>query len=210
MQPLIIGLAGGSGSGKTTVAHTIMERVGGERIAFIQHDAYYRELRDQPFEMRTQVNYDHPDSLETDLLIRHLSELRAGRAIQVPIYDFEQYTRTDRSHRVEPHPVIMVEGILIFVDPVLRSMFDIKIYVDAPSDLRLIRRMQRDMTERQRTPESVIRQYLETVRPMHIEFVEPTKRYADLIVPEGGFNTVAVDVIVARVRAMLETEGAKV
>lgn len=207
MQPLIIGLAGGSGSGKTTVAHTIMERVGGERIAFIQHDAYYRALSDQPFEMRTRTNFDHPDSLETDLLVRHLSELRAGRAVRVPIYDFEQYTRTDRTHCIEPRPVIMVEGILIFVDPALRTMFDIKIYVDAPSDLRLIRRMQRDMTERQRTPESVIRQYLETVRPMHIEFVEPSKRYADLIVPEGGFNSVAVDVIVARVRAMLESQG---
>lgn len=209
MQPLIIGLAGGSGSGKTTVAHTIMERVGRDRIAFIQHDAYYRAESDKPLPVRARLNYDHPDSLETELLIRHLHELRAGRGIEVPIYDFEQYTRTGQTLRVEPHPVILIEGILIFVDPVLRSLFDIKIYVDAPPDLRFIRRLQRDVTERERSPESVIRQYLETVRPMHIEFVEPTKRYADLIVPEGGFNTVAVDVIVARIRAILENERVK-
>lgn len=206
MPPLIIGLAGGSGSGKTTVAHTIMERVGGDRIAFVQHDAYYRDQSEMPLEQRTLVNYDHPDALETALLIRHLHDLRAGRTIQLPVYDFAQFTRTPQTTRIEPRPVILVEGILIYVDPALRSLFDIKIYVDAPSDLRFIRRLQRDMTERQRTPESVIRQYLETVRPMHIEFVEPTKRFADLIVPEGGFNVVAVDVIVARVRAMIETK----
>lgn len=204
MSPLIIGLGGGSGSGKTTVAHTIMERVGGDRIAFVQHDAYYRDQSDMPLAERLLVNYDHPDALETELLVRHLSELRAGRAIQLPVYDFAQFTRTGQTTRLEPRPVILVEGILIYVDPALRALFDIKIYVDAPADLRFIRRLQRDLTERQRTPESVIRQYLETVRPMHIEFVEPTKRFADLILPEGGFNVVAVDVIVARVRAMLE------
>lgn len=206
MQPLAIGLAGGSGSGKTTVAHTIMERVGRDRIAFIQHDAYYRDQSNIPLEERAQVNYDHPNSLETDLLVRHLNELKAGRAVDIPVYDFAQFTRTDRTVRVAPRPVILVEGILIFVDPTLRSLFDIKIYVDAPPDLRFIRRLQRDVTERQRTPESVIRQYLETVRPMHIEFVEPTKRFADLIVPEGGFNTVAVDIIIARIRALLEAD----
>lgn len=206
MQPLVIGLAGGSGSGKTTIAHTIIERVGRDRIAYVQHDAYYRDQSDVPIELRAQVNYDHPDSLETSLLVAHLHELRAGRDIHVPVYDFAQFTRTQETLRIAARPVILVEGILIFVEAALRSLIDIKIYVDAPADLRFIRRLQRDLTERQRTPESVIRQYLETVRPMHIEFVEPTKRFADLILPEGGFNTVGVDVIVARVRAMLETK----
>ncbi len=207
MQPLVIGLAGGSGSGKTTIARTIMERVGRDRIAFVQHDAYYCDQSDVPFENRLQVNYDHPNSLETSLLVKHLRALRAGRAVEIPVYDFAQFTGTGETTRLEARPVILVEGILLFVEAALRSLFDIKIYVDAPADLRFIRRLQRDLTERQRTPESVIRQYLETVRPMHIEFVEPTKRYADLILPEGGFNTVGVDVIVARVRAMIEAKG---
>lgn len=206
MKPLVIGLAGGSGAGKTTIAHTIIERVGAERIAFIQHDAYYRDQSDIPFSARLLVNYDHPDSLETELLVRHLLALKEGRQVEIPVYDFAQFTRTGQTTCVEPRPVILVEGILIFVDPKLRTLFDVKIYVDAASDLRFIRRLQRDLTERQRSPDAVIRQYLETVRPMHIEFVEPSKRYADLILPEGGFNTVGVDVIVARVRAMIENK----
>lgn len=207
MQALVIGIAGGTGSGKTTVAHTIMERVGRDRIAYIQHDAYYRDQSEMPMQVRAQVNYDHPDSLETSLLVKHLHELRAGRSIEMPLYDFALFTRTGENFRVEPRPVILLEGILLFVDPSLRELINIKIYVDAAADLRFIRRLQRDLTERQRTPESVIRQYLETVRPMHIEFVEPTKRFADLILPEGGFNLVAIDVIVARVRAMIEAKG---
>lgn len=207
MQPLVIGIAGGSGSGKTTLAHTIIERVGRERITSIQHDAYYRDQSNMPLAQRLQVNYDHPDSLETSLLVKHLHELRAGRAIDIPIYDFSEFTRTGDCVRVQARPVILLEGILLFVDAALRSLIDIKIYVDAPADLRFIRRLQRDITERQRTPESVIRQYLETVRPMHLEFVEPSKRFADLIMPEGGFNPVGVDVIVARVRAMLEIKN---
>lgn len=207
MQPLIIGIAGGSGSGKTTVAHTIIERVGGDRLAFIQHDAYYRAQNEMSFEQRLLVNYDHPDSLETELLVKHLHQLRAGETVSIPVYDFAQFTRTGETTPLAPRPVVVVEGILIFVDPILRALFDIKIFVDAPSDLRFIRRLQRDLTERKRTPESVIRQYLETVRPMHLEFVEPTKRYADLILPEGGFNLVAIEVIVARVRAMLEQKN---
>ena len=199
-------MAGGSGSGKTTVAHTIIERVGGDRIAFVQHDAYYRDQSDMLFEQRLLVNYDHPDALETELLIHHLHVLRAYKPIDLPVYDFAQFTRSGQTTRLEPRPVVLVEGILIFVDPALRDLFDVKIYVDAPADIRFIRRLQRDLTERNRTPDSVIRQYLETVRPMHIEFVEPTKRFADLILPEGGFNMVAIDVIVARVRAMLESK----
>jgi uridine kinase len=207
MQALVIGLTGGSGSGKTTIAHTIMERVGRDRIAFVQHDAYYRDQSEVPFEIRAQVNYDHPDSLDSSLLVEHLGELRAGRGVDIPVYDFAQFTRTGETTHIPARQVILVEGILIFVDPALRSLFDVKIYVDAPADLRFIRRLQRDLTERKRSPESIIRQYLETVRPMHIEFVEPTKRFADIILPEGGFNTVGVDVIVARARGMLETRG---
>lgn len=184
-----------------------MERVGNERMVLIQHDAYYCDQTDMPFEQRLQVNYDHPASLETSLLVHHLLELRAGRGVEMPVYDFARFTRTSETRHIEARPVVLVEGILIFVDAALRNLIDVKIFVDAPADLRFIRRLQRDMTERQRTPESVIRQYLETVRPMHLEFVEPTKRYADLILPEGGSNTVGVDVIVARVRDMLETRG---
>jgi uridine kinase len=204
MQPLILGIAGGSGSGKTTIAHTLIERVGGDRIAFAQHDAYYRDQRDIPFEQRLRVNYDHPAALETELLVQHLRALRAGQAIELPVYDFAQFTRAPQTTQIAPRPIVLVEGILIFVDPALRELFNIKIYVDAPADLRFIRRLQRDLTERKRAPESIIRQYLETVRPMHLEFVEPTKQYADIILPEGGFNPVAIDVLVARLRAMLE------
>ncbi len=203
MEPLIIGVAGGTGSGKTTVANAIVERVGRERIAWVQHDAYYRDQSRKPPEERARVNFDHPDSLETELLIAQLKDLRRGQAVQVPVYDFATHTRTRETHRVEPRPVILVEGILIFTDPALRELFDVKIFVDTDADLRLIRRLQRDMAERGRTFESVITQYCETVRPMHLEFVEPSKRYADVILPEGGFNTVALDMIVSRVKALL-------
>jgi len=158
-------------------------------------------------EERVRINYDHPDSIDTALLIRHLQELIAGRPVEVPIYDFTTYTRTPHTRRVEPRPVILVEGILVFVEKALRDLFDIKIYVDADPDIRFIRRLQRDLAERGRTLESVIQQYLSTVRPMHLEFVEPSKRYADIIIPEGGFNTVALDMIIARIRAMLEENG---
>jgi uridine kinase len=202
-HPLIIGLAGGTGSGKTTVTNAIVRRVGRERIAIIQQDAYYRDQGAQPLSERLAVNYDHPNSLETELLIVHLNELRAGRGIEMPIYDFAQFTRSPRTLRVESRPVILVEGILIFVDPALREMFDVKVFVDTDADIRFIRRLQRDITERGRTVESVIQQYLSTVRPMHLEFVEPSKRYADVIVPEGGLNTVAMDLLVAQVESML-------
>ena len=207
-RPVVIGIAGGTGSGKTTVAEAIVRRIGPEYIALIQQDSYYKDQSHLTMEERAQINYDHPDSLDTDLLIQHLKELLNGRPVEVPIYDFTTYTRTPYTRRVEPRPVILVEGILVFVEKALRDLFDIKIYVDADPDIRFIRRLQRDIAERGRTMESVIRQYLSTVRPMHLEFVEPSKRYADIIIPEGGFNTVALDMIVARIRSMLqEAEG---
>ncbi|QWK09486.1 MAG: uridine kinase [Thermoflexus hugenholtzii] len=206
-RPVVIGIAGGTGSGKTTVAEAIVRRIGPERIALIQQDSYYKDQSHLPMEERVRINYDHPDSIDTVLLIRHLQELIAGRPVEVPIYDFTTYTRTPHTRRVEPRPVILVEGILVFVEKALRDLFDIKIYVDADPDIRFIRRLQRDLAERGRTLESVIQQYLSTVRPMHLEFVEPSKRYADIIIPEGGFNTVALDMIIARIRAMLEENG---
>ncbi len=203
MQPVLIGVAGGSGSGKTTVSQAILERVGSDRIAYIQHDAYYRDRSHLPFAERAQINYDHPDSLETDLLVQHLKMLRAGQPVESPQYDFAQHVRRIETRHLEPRPIILVEGILIFVDRAMRDMFDIKIFVDTDADLRFIRRLQRDIAERGRTRESVVKQYLETVRPMHLDFVEPSKRYADLIIPEGGFNTIAIDMIVARIQAMI-------
>jgi uridine kinase len=157
-------------------------------------------------EERARINYDHPDSLESDLMVKHLRELQRGKVIELPIYDFAQHIRRPETRRIEPCPIILVEGILIFVDRALRELFDIKIYVDTDADIRFIRRLQRDIAERGRTRESVVKQYLETVRPMHLEFVEPSKRYADLIIPEGGFNTIAVDMVVARIQAMIGGE----
>lgn len=201
--PLVIGIAGGSGSGKTTVAQEILQRVGPDRIAYIQHDSYYKDLTGLPPTQRAEVNFDHPNSLETELLICHIEKLRSGQAIEVPIYDFSTHSRTEKSFTVNPRGVIVVEGILIFVEAALRSLFDVKLFVDTDADVRLIRRLQRDITERNRTVESVIKQYQATVRPMHLEFVEPSKRYADVIIPEGGFNTAALDMVVARIESLL-------
>ena len=205
--PLVIGIAGGSGSGKTTVAQEILNRVGPDRIAYLQHDSYYKDLSGLPPTQRAEVNFDHPYSLETELLIRHIEMLRDGQPVEVPIYDFSTHSRTTRSFTVEPRGVIVVEGILIFAEAELRKMFDVKLFVDTDSDIRLIRRLQRDITERGRTTESVIKQYMTTVRPMHLEFVEPSKRYADVIIPEGGFNTAALDMVVARIEALLLTHN---
>jgi uridine kinase len=201
--PLIIGIAGGTGSGKTTVANVILNRVGADHIAVIPHDAYYKDLTGLTPALRAQVNFDHPDSLETSLLIQHVQQIRSGVGIDLPVYDFKTHTRTPRTIRTEPKPVVMVEGILIFLEPGLRELLDIKIFVDTDADIRFIRRLQRDIEERGRTSESVIRQYLGTVRPMHLEFVEPSKRYADVIIPEGGMNTVALDMLVARIESLL-------
>jgi len=203
MRPIIIGVAGGTGSGKTTVASRILERVGAEHITYIAHDAYYRDLSHLPARLRAQVNFDHPDALETELLVEHLKKLRAGQAVEIPIYDFTSHTRTDRTRRVEVAPVVIVEGILVFVEPELRKLFDVKIYIDTDADVRFIRRLRRDIEERDRSVESVCEQYLSTVRPMHLEFVEPSKRYADVIIPEGGFNEVAIEMVAARITGLL-------
>jgi uridine kinase len=201
--PLVIGIAGGSGSGKTTLANLVLERVGAEKIAYLPHDAYYKDLGDLPPNQRAMINFDHPDSLDTDLLTQHIQLLKKNLAVELPIYDFKTHTRTKATQRVEPKPVILVEGILIFSDPVLRNLCDAKIFVDTDPDIRFIRRLNRDIAERGRTTEMVVHQYLSTVRPMHLEFVEPSKRYADVIIPEGGLNTVAMEMVVARLEALV-------
>jgi len=201
--PVIIGIAGGTGSGKTTVANVILQRAGAAHIAFLPHDAYYKDLEDLPPFARQTLNFDHPDSLETSLLVEHLRHLRAGEPVEIPVYDFTTHSRTTRTTRVEPQPIILVEGILIFAEPELQELFDVRIFVDTAPDVRFIRRLQRDVKERGRTVESVIQQYENSVRPMHLEFVEPSKRYADVIIPEGGLNLVAMDMVVARIETLL-------
>jgi len=203
VTPFLIGLAGGTGSGKTTVANAIVKRVGEERIAILSHDSYYRDFVDLPKDILDRQNFDHPDSLESELLVRHLKALKQGMVVETPIYDFKVHCRAAESRRVEPRKVILVDGILIFAEPELRKLFDVKIYVDTDADIRLIRRLKRDIAERGRSVESVVAQYESTVRPMHMEFVEPSKRYADLIIPEGGENTVALDFLFARLRELL-------
>lgn len=201
--PLIIGIAGGSGSGKSTLANSILDAIGRDEIAFLPHDAYYRNQDDKSLEERLKVNYDHPDSLETELLIEHIQMLKRGESVDLPVYDFRQHTRSSRTVRIHPKPIILVEGILIFVEPELRSQCSMKLFVDTDRDICFIRRLERDVTERGRTVESVINQYLRTVRPSFIEFVEPTKRFADVIIPEGGFNTVASEMVIARLKSLL-------
>jgi uridine kinase len=200
-RPLFIGLAGGSGSGKTTIAEELVGRLDG-RVALLHHDAYYRNMVELTFEERTRVNYDHPSSLETELLVDHLERLRSGLAIEHPVYDFAQHLRSDETKRIEPAGVVIVEGILVLSDPQLRSELDLKIFVDTDPDLRLARRLARDINERGRSVESVINQYFATVRPMHLEFVEHSRRYADLIIPEG-FNPAAVATVVELIRSRL-------
>jgi uridine kinase len=204
--PLVIGIAGGSGSGKTTVANVILQRVGEQHIAYLPHDAYYKDLRDLPEAQRAEINFDHPASLDTELLSEQLKQLIQGNPIDLPVYDFKVHARTGYTIRIEPQPVIIVEGILIFAEKSLRDLFDVKIFVDTDSDLRFIRRLSRDISERGRSTDSVIQQYLSTVRPMHLEFVEPSKRYSDVIIPEGGWNEVAMDMVVARIQKLLQDE----
>lgn len=202
MTALVIGIAGGTGSGKTTIARAVVSSLPEDRVATIEYDAYYRDRPDLADEARAQLNFDHPDSLESELLVTHLRALKEGRGVDVPIYDFKTHRRRTEIHRVEPKPVIVVEGILVFVEPAIRELLDIKVFVDTDADIRIFRRIRRDMEQRGRTFDSVRQQYYDTVRPMHVQFVEPSKRWADLIIPEGGNNRVALDLIVAKLKTV--------
>ena len=199
---VVIGVAGGSGSGKTTVVRRIVGSLGNEQVTVLEHDRYYRDRSELRLEERAAMNYDHPDSLETDLMVRHLEALRAGRPVEVPTYDFARYARLANTETAHPRRTIIAEGILIFTDPALRALLDVKVFVDADDDIRFIRRLKRDVAERGRTMESVIEQYQSTVKPMHLEFVEPSKRYADIIVPQGGHNTIAIDMLLTLIRSL--------
>jgi len=200
---MIIGISGGTGSGKTTVAQKIISAVGDANVVYLQQDSYYRNLGDMPLDLRHRVNYDHPDAFDTELLINHLEALRAGESIEQPTYDYATHSRRTTTIHLEPQPVIVVEGILIFVNPQLRALMDLKIFVDTDADIRFIRRLDRDVNERGRSVESIITQYTTTVRPMHLQFVEPSKRYADIIIPEGGFNDVGIDLITGKIKSFL-------
>jgi len=200
---VLIGIAGGSGSGKTLVASNIYKELGSDRVVRICQDSYYKDLSHLPLEDRCKGNFDHPASIDTDLLISHLKSLLLGETIQQPVYNFVTHTRSGETLPIGPHSIIVLEGILIFDNRALRELMDIKIYVDTDSDIRLIRRLRRDILERGRSMESVIKQYEESVRPMHMQFVEPSKRYADIIVPEGGYNKVAIDLIKTKIQAVL-------
>jgi uridine kinase len=200
--PLVIRVAGGSGSGKTTVVRRIADSVGDAQVTVLEHDRYYRDRNDLRFEERAALNYDHPDSLETDLLVEHVRALRDGNPIEAPVYDFARYARQPTRQLLAPRRAVIVEGILIYTDAALRQLMDIKVFVDTDDDTRFIRRLQRDISERGRTVQSVIDQYLGTVKPMHLEFVEPSKRYADIIIPQGGHNAVAIDMLLTLIRSL--------
>jgi uridine kinase len=201
--PVVIGIAGGSGSGKTTVLQRIIREFGADPIAVLDHDAYYRDLSHLSPEERAQFNFDHPDALETDLMREHLDALLEGQAVEKPVYDFTTHTRRNETETVEPRPVIIIEGILVLAESLLEEQMDIKIYVDAADDIRLMRRIRRDMQERGRSIEGILRQYERTVRPMHLEFVEPSKRRADVIIPRGGHNRVAIQMVMSRIQDLL-------
>jgi uridine kinase len=204
---ILIGIAGGSGSGKTLVARTIVSDLGSDRVVIIDQDSYYKNLEDIPARDRDVRNFDHPDAFDSELLKRHIRELLEGREVQQPIYDYSEHRRLRESRRIGDHLVIVLEGILIFVDPELRALMDIKLFVDADADVRFIRRLRRDLVERGRSVDSIIRQYEESVRPMHMQFVEPSKRYADLIIPEGGHNRVAIDLVKTKISELLRERG---
>ncbi|SFI32321.1 uridine kinase [Tindallia magadiensis] len=202
-KPILIGVTGGTGSGKSTVARQIFKQLPNQNIATIPQDAYYKNQDHLPMEERIQTNYDHPMSFETDLLVKHLKSLLSGESIQMPQYDFERHTRKSETLLVEPRDIIILEGILLFNEPKLRELMNIKIFVDTDADIRVIRRIKRDIRDRGRTLESVIDQYMNTVRPAHLQFVEPNKKYADIIIPEGGKNMVAIDIIVTKIKSIL-------
>jgi uridine kinase len=207
MNPLVIGIAGGSGSGKTSVTNAILDHLDRDQVLVIQHDSYYRDLSSYGGLSPAEINFDHPDSLETSLLIRHVEDLRAGRAVDQPMYNFATHRRMDSTLRIDPRRIIIIDGILIFVDDRLRKLMDIKIYVDTDADERLIRRIRRDILERGRSVESVMQQYTGTVKPMHLQFVEPSKHWADVIVPRGSENVVAIDMVVAKIKMLLSDQG---
>jgi uridine kinase len=203
MKPLFIGIAGGTGSGKSTVAAKIADGLPQGSVGTIDHDSYYRDRSDLSFEARAHLNYDHPDSLDNDLLVAHLEALRIGQAVEVPHYDFKQHARLTQTRRVEPTRILIVEGILVFVEERVRRLLDVKIFVDTDADIRVFRRVRRDLEQRGRTFQSVREQYYATVRPMHLQFVEPSKRWADLIIPEGGENHIAIDLVLGKLRHVL-------
>ncbi len=205
-KPILIGIAGGTGSGKSTVANEIYDALPKESILKIEQDSYYKDQSHLSFEERIKTNYDHPDAFDTELLLSHLEDLINGKAIEKPGYDFERHTRKPETVRVEPKDIIIVEGIMVLVEPEMRKLMDIKLFVDTDADVRIVRRMQRDIKERGRTMDSVIEQYLNVVRPMHLQFVEPTKRYADLIIPEGGYNKVAIDIMTVKVNEIVSSK----
>ncbi|HZH90824.1 MAG TPA: uridine kinase [Pyrinomonadaceae bacterium] len=203
---MIIGICGGTGSGKTTVANKILQTVSANEVAFIQQDSYYRDLDQMPLDYRQQVNFDHPDALDNDLMVEHVRTLRSGRAVELPIYDFKNHARRKETLSMEPKLITIIEGILIFNEKRLLEEMDIKVFVDTPDDIRFIRRLRRDIAERGRTVDSVIEQYLATVRPMHMQFVEPSKRCADVIIPEGGHNMVSIGLLSGKIRERLADE----
>src|SRR3989454_8983211 len=200
---MIIGICGGTGSGKTTIANRILQSVSADEVVFIQQDLYYRDLKDMPLDYRNVANFDHPDAIDNALLANHLKKLNAGKPVELPIYDFRTHSRLPDTTPIEAKPIVIVEGILIFAEPRLLEQMDVKVFVDTPDDVRFIRRLKRDLAERGRTVDSVIEQYLATVRPMHMQFVEPSKRYADVIIPEGGHNLVSIDLISGKIRERL-------
>ncbi len=205
---MIIGICGGTGSGKTTIARAIVDAVGAEQVVLVEQDSYYRNLADMPLDERHQANFDHPDSLDSDMLVNHILRLKQGLAVEMPLYDFATHTRSDRIEVIEPKPVVIVEGILIFAEPRVLGLLDVRIYVDTPDDIRLMRRLRRDSAERGRTFERTLDQYERTIRPMHFEFVEPSKRHADVIIPEGGQTSVSVELLCGLVRERLSEQTA--
>ncbi|CAK7054133.1 MULTISPECIES: uridine kinase [Tissierella] len=202
-RPLLIGITGGTGSGKSTVSKEIFKSIHEKKIAVIEQDSYYKDQSNLTFEERVKTNYDHPFAFDNELLIQHLKDLMNNKSIEKPIYDFERHTRREETITVEPKDIIILEGILLLFEEEIRNLLDIKIFVDTDSDVRVIRRILRDIKDRGRTLDSVILQYMETVRPAHLQFIEPTKRYADIIIPEGGYNKVAIDIIVAKINSIL-------